>query len=52
MFNTIKALLKDKEDIPLIFKRELIKEYLQVLVFSFLYARKEYQNVIFYGSSA
>lgn len=52
MFDYIKKLLEEKERAPAVFKRNLIKEYLQVLVLSFLYTHKEYRNLVFYGGSS
>ncbi|MFH1610884.1 MAG: nucleotidyl transferase AbiEii/AbiGii toxin family protein, partial [Patescibacteria group bacterium] len=34
-----------------VFKRNLIKEYLQILVLSFIYSHPDYKNLIFYGGS-
>jgi len=51
MFDYIKKLLQEKERASAVFKRNLIKEYLQALVLSFLYTHKEYQNLVFYGGS-
>ena len=34
-----------------VFKRNILKEYLQVLVLDFLYSHKDYNRLIFYGGS-
>lgn len=52
MFDYIKKLLQEKERASALFKRNLIKEYLQVLILSFIYTHKEYQRLVFYGGSA
>ncbi len=51
MFEFIKKILEEKKETSDVFKRNLIKEYLQLLVLSFIYSNKEYQNLIFYGGS-
>lgn len=51
MHEYIKALVAEKEGLPIAFKRNVVKEYLQVLTLSFLYAHNEYRNLIFYGGS-
>lgn len=40
MLELLKKLLKEKESAPVLFKRNLVKEYLQVVVLSFLYSSK------------
>ena len=35
-----------------IFKRNLLKEYLQVVVLDFIYSHKDYSQLLFYGGSA
>lgn len=52
MIETIKAILSDKQDTPVIFKRNLVKEYLQILTLSFLFTHEMYRNLIFYGGSS
>jgi predicted nucleotidyltransferase component of viral defense system len=52
MLEYIKTLLQEKETASAVFKRNLVKEYLQVLVLSFLYSHKEYRTLIFYGGSS
>jgi len=52
MLEYIKTLLKEKGAASAVFKRNLVKEYLQVLVLSFLYSHKEYRTLIFYGGSS
>lgn len=51
MLEFLKKILGEKESSSLLFKRNLAKEYLQVLVLSFLYSKKEYRNLAFYGGS-
>lgn len=50
MLEKIKLLLS-KEETTNVFKRNLIKEYLQTPILSFLYSNKGYQGLIFYGGS-
>ena len=50
MLEKIKLLLSKKETTN-IFKRNLVKEYLQAPILSFLYSNKKYQDLIFYGGS-
>jgi hypothetical protein len=47
----IKNILSDNFDQPISFKKNLIKEYLQVLVLDYLYANPKYNNLVFYGGS-
>ena len=47
----IKKILEEHKDSPILFKRNLLKEYLQILGLSFIYSQKEYQSLIFYGGS-
>ncbi len=47
----LEKILKEHWEANLLFKRNLIKEYLQVLVLSFIYSQKKYQSLIFYGGS-
>ncbi len=49
--NFIKNLINEQPKLSLIFKRNLIKEYLQVLVLDFIYAHSQYNDLIFYGGS-
>jgi len=49
--NEIQDLLKEHISSSDMFKKNLIKEYLQVWVLEFLYSQKKYQNLIFYGGS-
>ena len=52
MFDYIKLFLQEKETASTVFKRNLVKEYLQVLILSFLYSHEDYRNLIFYGGSS
>lgn len=52
MHEYIKAILAEKESSSVVFKRNVVKEYLQVLTLSFLYSHNEYRNLIFYGGSS
>lgn len=47
----IKKILEEEKETTGIFKRNLVKEYLQVLALSFTYSHKDYQNLVFYGGS-
>ena len=47
----IKNYLKDYWGKSENFKRNLVKEYLQILILSFLYSKAKYRNLIFYGGS-
>lgn len=44
--------MRDAQDAPDIFKRTLVKEYIQILSLSFLYTHKQYSNLVFYGGSS
>ena len=52
MLEDIKNLLAENSGLSGVFLRNLVKEYLQTLALSFLYSRKEYSGLIFYGGSA
>jgi predicted nucleotidyltransferase component of viral defense system len=52
MLERIKELLADNSGLSGVFQRNLVKEYLQTLALAFVYSRKEYSNLIFYGGSA
>jgi len=52
MFEYIKTLLKEKKVASIVFKRNMVKEYLQVLILSFLFSHKKYRTLIFYGGSS
>ena len=47
----IKKILEEHKTASWLFKRNLLKEYLQILSLSFIYSQKEYQSLIFYGGS-
>ena len=48
----IQKILKENTDTSDAFKRNLVKDYLQILVLSYLYSHKDYRDLIFYGGSA
>jgi len=52
MLDTIRSILRDAQNAPDIFKRTLVKEYIQILSLSFLYTHKQYSNLVFYGGSS
>jgi predicted nucleotidyltransferase component of viral defense system len=52
MYEYIKSLLAEKESTTDVFKRNAVKEYLQVLTLTFLYSHKMYRNMVFYGGSS
>lgn len=47
----IKNILKENFNKPIFFKKNLIREYLQVLVLDYIYSNPEYNGLIFYGGS-
>lgn len=49
--NFIKKILNERPKASLIFKRNLIKEYLQILILDFIYKHPKYSDLIFYGGS-
>ncbi|MFH0948202.1 MAG: nucleotidyl transferase AbiEii/AbiGii toxin family protein [Elusimicrobiota bacterium] len=49
--NFIKKLISEHTKSSGIFKRNIIKEYLQILVLDFIYAHPEYSDLVFYGGS-
>lgn len=51
MLDFFKKILEEKEETTNVFKRNLLKEYLQVLTLSYLFSQKKYQGLIFYGGS-
>jgi len=49
--NFIKNLLKDHLESGIVFKRNLVKEYFQILILDFIYSHPKYSELIFYGGS-
>jgi len=47
----IKNLIHENYQSSNLFKRNLIKEYLQILILSFIYSHENYKDLIFYGGS-
>jgi hypothetical protein len=47
----LKNLLAESRSQDKIFKRNILKEYLQILVLDFIYSHKDYSQLIFYGGS-
>jgi len=47
----IKKILEENKDSADVFRRNTVKEYFQILVLSFIYSKKSYQNLVFYGGS-
>lgn len=47
----IQNLIQENYKTTNVFKRNLIKEYLQILVLSFIYNNSDYKNLVFYGGS-
>jgi predicted nucleotidyltransferase component of viral defense system len=47
----MKNLLAESSPVNKIFQRNLLKEYLQVLVLDFIYSHKKYSQLVFYGGS-
>ncbi|MEK7721572.1 MAG: nucleotidyl transferase AbiEii/AbiGii toxin family protein, partial [Elusimicrobiota bacterium] len=52
MLEKIKDLLAENRGLSAVFRRNLVKEYLQTLTLAFIYSRREYSGLIFYGGSA
>lgn len=52
MLENIKNLLAENRGLSAVFRRNLVKEYLQALALAFIYSRKEYSGLVFYGGSA
>jgi predicted nucleotidyltransferase component of viral defense system len=48
----IKDILAKHPEAPIFFKRNLIKEYLQVLVLDYIYSHPKYSSLVFYGGSS
>lgn len=49
--NFLKNLLANTSTKNKIFKRNLLKEYFQILVLDFIYSHKDYSQLVFYGGS-
>lgn len=47
----INKLLLEHANAPAAFKKNIVKEYLQVLALSFIYSHKDHQDLLFYGGS-
>jgi predicted nucleotidyltransferase component of viral defense system len=48
---TIKKLLAEQAQCSNVFKRNFVKEYVQIMLLSHVYSSREYQQLIFYGGS-
>jgi len=48
---TLKNLVRESSSPNKIFRRNVLKEYLQVLVLDFIYSDKKYSGLVFYGGS-
>lgn len=48
----IREILKENKNSPDIFKRTIVKEYLQMIVLSYIYNKEKYKDLVFYGGSA
>ncbi|MFA5830869.1 MAG: nucleotidyl transferase AbiEii/AbiGii toxin family protein [Candidatus Paceibacterota bacterium] len=48
----IKDIIAKHGDAPMFFKRNLVKEYLQVLVLDYIYSHPKYASLVFYGGSS
>ena len=51
MLDLIKNLLEETKEASTLFKRTLVKDYLQLKVLSFIYSQPKYQDLVFYGGS-
>ena len=51
MFDLIKNLLEETKEASALFRRTLVKDYLQLKVLSFIYSQPKYQDLVFYGGS-
>ena len=47
----IQNLIQEHPQTTNLFKKNLVKEYLQILILSFIYGRADYQDLVFYGGS-
>ena len=47
----IKEILREHRKAGNVFKRNIVKEYFQILALSFIYSKKPYQDLVFYGGS-
>lgn len=47
----VSKILEENKESPDLFKRNVVKEYLQVLALLFIYSDEDCQNLIFYGGS-
>ena len=51
MIDVLRKIIEDKRDLPLLFKRNILKEYLQLIILSFIYSNSEFRELVFYGGS-
>lgn len=52
MINFLKEILKQSSNKNKLYRRNLVKEYLQILVLDFIYSSPKYNQLIFYGGSS
>lgn len=48
----LENILRENSDKIDVYRRNLLKDYLQVLVLKFIFSQKKYQELVFYGGSA
>jgi len=48
---SLKEIIKENQDCSNVFKRNLLKEYLQIFVLKFIYSHPVYSDLFFYGGS-
>ena len=51
MLETIREILKKEKEATNLFKRNIVKEYLQIMVLSYIYKDEESRRLLFYGGS-
>ena len=49
--DVLKKILNENSDKTILYKRNALKEYLQIFVLDFIYSNKKYKDLIFYGGS-
>ncbi|MCG2701167.1 nucleotidyl transferase AbiEii/AbiGii toxin family protein [Candidatus Parcubacteria bacterium] len=49
--DVLKSLLEENSNKTILYRRNVLKEYLQIFVLDFIYSNKKYKDLIFYGGS-
>ena len=52
LISILKSILEEHSDRSILYRRNIAKEYLQILALEFIYSHLTYKELVFYGGSA